>query len=186
VKIVGRRILPILAVFALCACRNDRIESRRVAKESVASPDVATAAARPRGVRWKAPAGWTEVAASGMRVATLIPPAAPGKAEASVAAFPGDVGGELANVNRWRGQIALPPMTDADLPRARRTLRCPLGTILVYDFTATGTSPARVVAGMITVNGVTWFFKLDGDARAVAADKPAFVHMLEGIAGDAS
>jgi len=142
--------------------------------------------ARPHGVRWTTPKGWTEAPANGMRVATLTPPAAHGKAEASVAAFPGDVGGELANVNRWRGQIALPPLAQADLPRARRALRCPLGKIALYDFTAGGAAPARTVAGMIEVEGATWFFKLTGDARAVAADKPAFVRMLQGLTRDDS
>jgi hypothetical protein len=177
--------LPLAATVLLAACRKDPIEVRRVAKETPAAA-APGAGARPRGVRWTAPKGWADVAATGMRVATLVPPAANGKAEGSVAAFPGDVGGELANVNRWRGQIALPPMAEGDLAAARRVVRCPLGKVLVYDFTASGAAPARVVAGMITVGGTTWFFKLDGDARAVAADKAAFLRMLEGLTSDAS
>jgi len=178
--------LALVALALLAACQRDRIESRRVAKESDAPPAGPSDGARPRGVRWTAPKGWTDVAASGMRVATLVPPAAHGKAEGSVAAFPGDVGGELANVNRWRSQIALPPLTEADLPATRRVVRCALGKVFVYDFTAKGASPARTYAGMITVGGTTWFFKLTGDARAVEADKPAFTRMLEGLTSDAS
>jgi hypothetical protein len=33
-----------------------------------------------------------------------------GKAEVTVSAFPGDTGGLLANLNRWRGQIGLEPV----------------------------------------------------------------------------
>jgi hypothetical protein len=171
---------------ALAACQKDEISVRREPKEAPAELAGAAAAPRPRGVHWTAPRGWTDAPAGGMRVATLRPPAARGKAEASVAAFPGDVGGELANVNRWRGQIALPPLAEADLPAARRSVRCPLGTIALYDFTGGGASPARVVAGMLSVGGTTWFFKLSGDARAVAADAPEFLRMLRGLTSDAS
>ena len=34
----------------------------------------------------------------------------------SITSSPGDVGGLLANVNRWIGQIDLPPINDASLP----------------------------------------------------------------------
>ncbi len=75
--------------------------------------------ARPSGLRWTAPAGWKELAGSGMRVASFELPKTAGKAEVTVVALPGDVGGELANVNRWRGQLALPPIEQEDLPPAR-------------------------------------------------------------------
>lgn len=181
-----KTLLILALVAAAAACRRDEITVRREPKEK--SPDMAALApaTRPHGVRWTAPHGWSERPGTDMRVATLIPPAAHGKAEASVAAFPGDVGGELANVNRWRGQVALPPMTEADLPDARKTVRCRLGQVLVYDFTGAGARPSRLVAGMIKVGGATWFFKLSGDADAVAADKPAFLELLQGLTNDAS
>jgi hypothetical protein len=188
VKILGvKALLPWLLLASLAACRKDEISVRVEAKEAPASAlGASPAAARPHGVRWTAPRGWKDLPGAGMRVATLQPPASSGKAEATVTAFPGGVGGELANVNRWRGQIALPPLAEADLPAARRSVRCPLGEIAVYDFTGGGAKPTRLVAGMISVRGTTWFFKLMGDAPAVAADKPAFLRLLEGLASDES
>jgi hypothetical protein len=120
-----------------------------------------------------------------MRAATLVPPASAGKAEVTVVVLPGDVGGELANVNRWRGQIALPPLTEADLAGARSAVASPLGSVSVYDFTSGGAPRTRLVAGLIRVGDSTWFFKLMGDEKAVAADKPAFVKLLKGLAPDA-
>lgn len=170
---------------ALAACQKDRIEVREEPKEE--SPAAALApATRPRGVRWSAPAGWTEAPGNGMRIATLTPPQKSGKAEVTVIALPGDVGGELANVNRWRGQLALPPIGESDLPGARSEVRTKLGALNMYDFTGTGAKQTRLVAGMIQVSGTTWFFKLMGDEKAVAAAKPAFVKLLEGLARDAS
>ncbi len=47
-----------------------------------------------------------------MRVATFKF----GDVEISLSQFPGDVGGVLANANRWRAQVGLPPITSAQLP----------------------------------------------------------------------
>lgn len=62
------------------------------------------------------PAGWERVPGERpMRVATYTAPDPQGPAEVAVTQFPGRVGGELANINRWRGQMGLPPVDEADL-----------------------------------------------------------------------
>lgn len=182
------KLFPLVLLAALAACRKDQIETRRVAKE--ASPAMgavaAGGAARPAGLSWTTPAGWKELAGNGMRAASFELPKSAGKAEVTVVALPGDVGGELANVNRWRGQLALPPYSEEQLAGARASVRSRVGTVLVYDFTGTGGKKTRLVAGMIQVSGTMWFFKLTGDADAVAAAKPAFVKLLEGLKSDAA
>ncbi|MBI3565706.1 MAG: hypothetical protein HY079_10960 [Elusimicrobia bacterium] len=184
-----KRALLITAVILPSACRKDAIETRRVPKEApsmqMAAPAMGGGDEAPRGVRWTAPAGWTETRGGGMRLATLTPPAQGGKAEVTVVALPGESGGELANVNRWRGQIALPPIVESQLSEGRATVRSALGPVLVYDFTGTGEKKARLCAGMVSVSGTTWFFKLTGDEKAVAAAKPAFLKLLEGLKHDA-
>ena len=141
---------------------------------------------RPQGLHWTAPAGWKEIPGNGMRVASFELPKTEGKAEVTVVALPGDVGGELANVNRWRGQLALPPMTEEEIPAARSSVDTRLGAVSIYDFTGTGEKKTRLVAGMIQVSGTMWFFKLMGDEKAVAAAKPAFLKLLEGLKNDAA
>jgi len=132
-------------------------------------------------LKWTAPKGWTETQGSGMRFATLTPPAAgAGKAEVSVVVLPGAAGGELANVNRWRGQIGLPPLDDAALAAARAAVKAKAGTVAVYDFTSLGEVKSRMVTGLLaTADGNTWFFKLMGDADPVGKAKPAFMRFLE-------
>lgn len=137
---------------------------------------------RPTGkgaLKWSTPKGWTEAAGSGMRYATLTPPG-PGKVEMSVVVLPGSAGGEPANVNRWRGQIGLPPMDEAALGAARKAVKAKAGTVAVYDFTSEGEAKTRMVTGLLaTADGNTWFFKLMGDAEPVGKAKPAFVKYLE-------
>ncbi len=178
------KLLSLALLAGLAACQKDRIEVRRAPKEDQPAAAMAPSG-RPAGLRWTTPPGWKEIAGSGMRAASFELPKGPGKAEVTVVALPGDVGGELANVNRWRGQLALAPIAEDALPAARAAVSCRLGKIFVYDFTGAGAKKTRLVAGMIQVSGTMWFFKLMGDEAAVAAAKPAFLKLLEGLKGDA-
>jgi hypothetical protein len=139
---------------------------------------------RPTGsgaLKWTTPKGWTENPGSGMRYATLLPPGG-GKAEMSVVVLPGPAGGELANVNRWRGQIGLPPLEESALGAARKTVQSKAGTVAVYDFTGAGDVKSRMVTGLLaTPDGNTWFLKLVGEADPVGKAKPAFMKFLESL-----
>lgn len=67
------------------------------------------------GLSYVLPEGWTEVlptSPGAMRLATLVPPTEFVDAELAVFRFPRDVGGFPMNVNRWAGQIGLPPFRD--------------------------------------------------------------------------
>ena len=136
---------------------------------------------RPSGkgqLKWALPKGWTETPGSGMRFATLTPPG-PGKVELSVVVLPGAAGGEPANVNRWRGQIGLPPMDDSAIANARKAVKSKAGEVAVYDFTSEGQARSRMVTGLLaTADGNTWFLKLMGDEEPVAKAKPAFMKYL--------
>ncbi len=68
---------------------------------------------------WTLPQGWQEQPGSGIRFATLLIPADDKPLEVSVTALPrtsgDDQGYLLSNVNRWRGQMKLPPITKEQL-----------------------------------------------------------------------
>lgn len=175
-----KALIPLLVILVISACRDEEITRVRVPKED--APVVAAPAApeASQALHWDTPAGWKELPGTGMRLATMIPPG-PGKAEATVVALPGDVGGELANVNRWRGQIGLPAFDEKGLAKSRTKTSSKAGPVTVYDFTSDGTKKTRVVAGTLSSKGRIWFFKLTGDADAVAAARAGFLTMLEGI-----
>jgi hypothetical protein len=50
-----------------------------------------------------------------MRLATYIAPDPGGPVEVAVTRFGGRVGGALANINRWRGQMGLGPIGEDEL-----------------------------------------------------------------------
>jgi hypothetical protein len=131
-------------------------------------------------IQWDLPKGWTETRTGGMRVATLKPPVT-GKIDASVIMLPGTAGGELGNVNRWRGQVGLPAIDDGARTGLRKEVKSKAGAISLYDFTGEGAEKQRMLAGLLFVDGRSWFLKMTGDPDAVGAAKADFVKVLESL-----
>jgi len=131
------------------------------------------------GLKWTAPAGWQEKPATAMRKATFVISGANGAtAELAVTAFPGDVGGDLANLNRWRGQLSLPPVSEAEFAGAVTRLKVNGLAVTLADITGGGDNPPRLLGAMVPHAGATWFFKLTGPAALVAAEQPAFLSFV--------
>lgn len=173
----------VACLLLLGACQPDRIRQYLVEKERPVPAASAGATSQPAaaagGVRWTLPSGWEERQGGGdMRYATLTPPGV--KAEVTVVKLSGPAGGELANVNRWRNQLGLAPLGAPELAPAREVLGTAAGELAVYDFSSSA-KKLRTVAGLTSVEGETWFFKLTGDADAVASVRPAFLDLLGSI-----
>ena len=164
-------LIPLLAP----GCRRDAITHARIRKEPAAA-----ATARTAGLSWTLPHGWTETAGTGMRYATLKP-SLPGNLEVSVIALPGAVGGEAANVNRWRSQLGLPALEETALLAAREVLPTEAGAVSVYDFATSGNNPGRLIVGLASAGEKTWFLKMVGDAGAVAASRGDFLHLIASL-----
>jgi hypothetical protein len=75
-------------------------------------------------VRWELPAGWKEDPPSGMRAATLWVPTDGKPIELTVTSlgWRSTRGELLGNVNRWRGQMQLPPISIEQLSESTREL----------------------------------------------------------------
>jgi hypothetical protein len=143
-------------------------------------PELPAGSSRPA---WSLPPRWTqEAGGSAMRYATLKAPVA-GKVDVSVTVLPGDAGGELANVNRWRNQIGLPPLDGAGLAAARKQVRTGAGAISLYDFAS---ADRRLIAGLALVDGNSWFVKMTGEAAAVGQARGDFLRLVESLRREAS
>jgi hypothetical protein len=135
------------------------------------------------GLTWTAPPHWKSTPASAMRKGSFTITGDGGEADLSITAFPGDVGGELANLNRWRGQpgIELPPISQAELESNTQHLDRNDLHMTVVDIAGTGPNAKRTLGAMIPHAGSTWFVKLMGPDALVAKEKPAFMAFLDTI-----
>ena len=145
----------------------------------MANTAVATASGAQLG--WTAPAAWTAKPAGAMRKGSYTVKGDEGEADFAITAFPGDVGGDLANLNRWRGQLSLPPLNQSDFAAATEHVDHNGLHMTVVDILGTGDKPQRILGAMIPHGGATWFFKLTGPAALVAREKPAFTAFLATI-----
>jgi hypothetical protein len=91
------------------------------------------------------------------------------------------VGGEQANVNRWRGQLSLPPLDDKALEAAiTRFIQNGL-TFSVVDFVSAGQNPQRIIGAQVPCDGAVWFFKLMGPDTVVESQKSVFMEFLKSV-----
>ena len=132
----------------------------------------------PKELTWNVPDGWREGPAKSMRIASFSvgPDETPG--DVSVIKLGGAAGGALANVNRWRGQIGLPPITAEVLASSVMDVESPAGTIDLVDCAG---SDQRTLAGWLAHEGNTWFFKLSGPSAVVEAEQARFKTFLASL-----
>jgi hypothetical protein len=134
---------------------------------------------------WTKPESWTEQPASSMRRASFLSGEKDGeRADISVVTLSGPAGGMLANVNRWRGQIALAEIDEATLNQQLEPIEIAGEQGHLMDMAGEKrpegkTKPQRTVAAVIVHEGTSWFFKMTGEDSVVAAEKPAFIAFLK-------
>ena len=140
--------------------------------------------ANPAKPAWKVPADWQEQSPGQMLLAKWVVGGNSGSAEVTVSAFPGDVGGLLANVNRWRGQVGLANISQSDLSNEVTSVDVPGGKAMLVD--VTGSNPkngqkARLIGAIVPREGRTWFFKLMGDEQVAEKQKSTFVKFVQTV-----
>jgi hypothetical protein len=189
-------ILAGIATLCLSGCDNAQPVSYQIPKEErvVTIPPAAPAAsatakmevlpgmeaaANEAGkIHYSAPEGWEDLPTSGIRKANLKVTTDTGSAEITILTFPGDVGGRLANINRWRGQVGLDPATPEDLPAYTEG----------YDISNHRGLYVRLVGETQSILGAllpfhnnTWFVKMIGDTPTVLANEAAMKQFLDSI-----
>jgi len=196
-------VLPIAAAVVLVAatgCGRDSVKVYKVdSGDSVATPPPAgMPATMPDGLavpdnsgqpklKYTLPAGWKEKPLTQMRVASFEVSDNGKTADISVIPLGGMSGGDLANVNRWRGQVGLAPVADADLAKQTESVEIAGKPGELYDIA--GTSPGsgdaqRILGGILHSTDTVWYFKMTGDAPVVENQKANFIAFLKSVTFD--
>jgi hypothetical protein len=180
-------------LLVLTSCRDPKIRSYKIAKEQTGQPPPGMTLAKPASasaqpsIHWQKPDTWQEQAGKSMRVGSFLVAEANGiKTEVAITTFPGDVGGDFANVNRWRAQIQLPAITEAELPAAISQLDLPAGKFQLIDITSAeplidGKFKARILGAWLKQADRTWFFKITGDSETVGAQRETLLTFLRSV-----
>jgi len=167
--------------------------------------DDASPATQPSPITYVVPAGWTEKPERNeFRVVAFDIPDGNQSGQVIVARMPANSGTLLDNINRWRQQVHLDPLTDPSQIPAQ-TLKLGGLDAMMWDIEGSpvtqpasagesqpGTDvpqsgPRSVIVAMLTRGSEWWFFKLQGPATIVTAQKSSFQNFLQSVqfSGDA-
>lgn len=127
-------------------------------------------------LRWRVPPGWERGEAAPMRLVTYHP-GNDRDVHAYLVILPGEAGGSVANLARWRGQVGLPPLDDAGraaMPQITM-LGAPARLLEAY-----GESQALFATGA-RIDGDSVFAKMIGPAAKLRAARAAFVQFCESL-----
>lgn len=178
--------LVIITSFFLTSC-NPKIEVYEIPKEDYSKTKKLASTpieAQPISIKWKAPSHWITQEASGMRQGSFLVKKGENSADISITSFPGDTGSQLANVNRWRGQLELPPLSEQELPKPWYIFKVQERSILVWDIVSKKPlkdqkTMTRMLIASLKETDRTWFFKMMGDDKLVQSERDAFIAFLK-------
>ena len=132
-------------------------------------------------IKWYAPSSWKVLKANSIRIASYELPSANGnKGEVSIISLSGDGGGDLANINRWRGQLSLSELTSDELKRFLVDLKGKLG---MYKYIAITNKKSKksILAAFILSGQKTIYVKAIGDSSLINSNETAFKKFVQGI-----
>jgi hypothetical protein len=146
--------------------------------------DMGQPMAAARKPTWQVPADWQEQAPGPMLTAKFLVTADGQQAEVTVSSLAGDGGGALPNVNRWRAQLLLQPISADELLKLTAPVDLAGGKAMMVDLKGTSAkngAPARLVVVSVPQDDRTWFYKLLGDEAVVEKHKAGFLKFLQSI-----
>ena len=200
------KALPLFAAALMlfaAGCGRDSVKVYKVdSSDMVTSPPPVAATAMPATMpdglpvpdnsgqpklKYVLPDGWKEKALTQLRVASFEISENGRTADVSVIPLGGLAGGDLANVNRWRGQVGQTPQTEDELKKSAAAVEIAGKPADLYD--VAGTSPGsgeaeRIVGAILHTEDTAWYFKMMGDAALVEKNKPAFAAFLKSVEFD--
>lgn len=176
------RSISILMLLMVLGC-GEEVRVYEVPKEATPAHAVSPAA-QPAPERdsspvlaWEAPEGWVEQPASAMRQGSFLVPTENGELDVSVISFPGLAGGILANVNRWRGQVGMDPISEQEL--AAQLIPLPTRAGIVSYVELLPEQGEGTIGGILPYQGDSWFFKMTGTVAGVESQRENYLEWLQ-------
>ncbi|HEY0789654.1 MAG TPA: hypothetical protein VGD78_01200 [Chthoniobacterales bacterium] len=187
---VARASAPALTIAALApmtGCDRRSVQVYEVPKEpglnrTLMAGMVPVPASVP--ITWTKPAGWEEQAPGEMRQGSFLAHGPDNAtADVSVTAFPGAAGGLESNLNRWRGQVGLPPLSGDELQQAARPITADRVPGLLVDYAAPDGSkePSRILGAVFQTPEQAWFVKMTGPRAWLEAQQETFTAFVQSL-----
>ena len=126
---------------------------------------------------WEAPAHWERRASTQMRIGNYAVTNDAGQTlDFSITSFPGQVGGILANVNRWLGQLGIEQTDEEGLKQylSDRTVDEKPAKLVLAE-----SEDQALYAAILFHKDRSWFLKLMGDRALAQDEKENFLGLVD-------
>lgn len=181
------------SLLALTACDRQEVQVYTAPKDQplaapAPAPSATTAAApaapriAPPPKQWDAPAGWQASDPGQVSMANFVLKNDQGEVSINVTPLPNLAGKEELVVNMWRQQVGLEPLGAEEVAKALQPTQVGKDQGTFFEISgARESKPTRIVTAIVHEDGVSWFYKLSGDAALVEAQKPVFFEFLKTV-----
>ena len=167
-------------VLILCSCDSgDKIRTYRLPKSEV-QPEEQSNSHQTMGFKWKKPTNWIPSSGSSMRLASFDVPYKGGTGDFSLILLPGDGGGLVPNINRWRGQLGLEPQSLHEIENSMLYQEGELGGYKIINIVNNQNNSAFLIA-IIPLGKQTLFAKLSIDISGVEELESDFIDFCSSI-----
>jgi hypothetical protein len=170
----------------LASCHNDKVEVYKIPKEgiSVAMQSGSAGLVPPPGnpAQWTKPDGWIEQSLSEMRLGSFkVDGPNASSADVSVIAFPGEAGGLISNLNRWRGQLQLEPLDENQLSQIIQRTEVDNAPTYLVDFQTgeNAPNPSRILGAVLQTADRAWFVKMTGPPELIESQRQKFLDFVK-------
>jgi hypothetical protein len=140
-------------------------------------PDVRTPERLP--IKYVKPEGWTETGGRTMVLNAFQIREGGRSAEVTIQQMGANFGDVLSNVNRWRGQVGLKEISQAQLDREpARSVKVDGKKAEYYDLAG---PEKRMLLVIVKYRNKSWFFKMLGSTPVVGKNKDAFESFVQSV-----
>ena len=130
---------------------------------------------------WDLPETWVPSKGHSMRLASFNVPFSRGVGDLSIVSLSGLSGGLLANVNRWRSQVELKPISESDILTTSSVGESKMGPYRVFKMINDNNKGKAIIAAVLPTGEKTFFIKLTTDVQGISELEPSFKKFCSSI-----
>jgi len=164
----------VLFFLLLSGCdKNRHIQSYRTPKKDFGlqleapQPSSKTRSPDVTNLTWELPDSWIPSTGHSMRLASFDIPFSAGVGDLSIVSLGGASGGLLANVNRWRGQVNLSPISESEILTVSTVGESKMGPFRIFKMINDADTSNAIIAAVLPTGQKTFFIKLTTTKKGV-------------------
>jgi len=174
-----------LFAFIICSCdENKHIKSYRFPKTNfnLSKNEVPKDIQKSiNGISWDLPQNWVPSDGHSMRLASFDVPFSRGIGDLSIVSLGSESGGLTANVNRWRKQIDLGPISESEIKTESIVGQSKSGSFRLFRLVNDSSQDKAILAAVLPMQGTTLFIKLTASQQGIIELETIFTQFCSSI-----